>query len=227
MNNRKIIDQKKFNWADKEVSRLSYGMIFNERPVADEEPEEEVQIDTEALLRENDRKWERRLKKAKEEAFEYGFEQGRREGVNETRKEIDTRVASLKEGVQTAHEQWKAHQQLIEPGILDLVFELTEKVLDIPVENPAIRETMKSELGELLQKLDDSTKPVLWVSREDLEFVEELREEFSPELSVHIRTDDSCNPGEYRLETSRETVVQDFREILSDFKDSLSLPSWT
>jgi len=44
--------------------------------------------------------------------------------------------------------------------------------------------------------------------------------------SINIQISKECNPGEFKLENNRETIIHNFRVMLKDFKESLSLPSW-
>lgn len=218
---RKIIDHKDINLFEKKVSRLSYDMIFNEGSENDQE-----EIDIDAILEENNRRWEKRLKREKEDAFLYGREEGFDLGLKKARKEIDEKLEVLREGLEAAHNEWKERQVMMEPGILDLVFEITDQVLGIPLECEQVREKLESELGPLLQKVDESSRPVLWVAEEDYSYVEKLQDEYAGHISLKVRVSKECNPGEFELETNRETVVHNFRKMLGDFKDSLSLPTW-
>src|SRR5699024_3975550 len=106
-----------------------------------EEPEEE-KIDIKALLRKRDRMWKIRLKNAREDAFSRGFEDGRQQGIEQARAEIDRKLASLERAFSKAHEEWKDRQELLDPGLLDLVFDIAESILEIPVTNMNLRKKL-------------------------------------------------------------------------------------
>lgn len=225
----KILNDEQIDWQEEDRSRLSYEMIFNQSLSVNEddrESEEKEQLDVDDLLKQQEQEWKAKLEKAQEEAFSRGRKEGLKTGLEEARAEIGARVSSLERALAESHREWQERQRILDPGLLDLVFEISERILGIPVENPAIREKLEKELSALLQKVDAETKPLLLVSSEDYEFVEEVADRVTPGSSVLIKTDKSLNSGEFSLETNHETVIHKFRVLLEDFKDSLSLPSW-
>lgn len=232
MEDQKILDTEQISWYDEERAQLDYQMIFdNNEEAAESEKEKEQkeaqQVDVKALLRERDRKWKKRLKKAREHAFSKGYEEGRKQGLEQGRSEVDERIRGLETTLEDAHEEWKRRQELLDPGLLDLVFDIVESILEIPVENPAIREKLDQEISSLLYQMDDQGTPFLWVSECDFSYVQKLKEKHLSESSVNIQVSDECNPGEFKFETDRKTVVYSFRKMLDDFRNSLSLPSWS
>lgn len=224
---RRIIDNKKINWNDLENSKLNYQMIFEEKvETLEKEETEEEGFDIVEVLSRKEREWKKKLEEACKEAYAHGIEEGRKRGADEARAEIDSKLATLENAFAKAHEEWKEKQNYLEPALLDMVFEITEAILEIPVENPAIRTKLEEEIAPLLHKIDDSSKSVLWVSESDFSYIEKLVNEYTPENPVTIRVSKECNPGEFELETSRETIVRSYEKMLGDFKDSLALPSW-
>ncbi|WP_340103513.1 FliH/SctL family protein [Rhodohalobacter sp. 8-1] len=227
MNSGKIINDGKITWDRKSQDTLSYRMLFDEAPAAVSEPEEDVpEIDVDEILRENNEQWEAKLREARQEAFDAGVEEGHDRGFKEAEVLLDQKAARLSEQLNQAHADWQEQQKMLDPGVLDLAFELAESILEIPVENPAIREKMKSELEPIIRRIDDSTRPVLWVSKSDEDFVTAIKEDNAPRTTINIRIDKTLNPGEFKLETSRESVVHQFKTLLQDLKESLNLPSW-
>lgn len=225
MNSRRILDENSIRWKSKDQATLSYNMIFDDRP-----PETEVvkdQADFEKLLAENNRRWEDRLLKARGEVYEAGVNEGIKKGCERANNELDLKLKSIEKHLQTAHEEWRERQKMLDPGVLDLAFEIAESILEIPVENPAIRDRIKSELGPILQRMDKGLKPVLWISEEDHKYITKLIEEYASDSSIYIRVDKEFTSGEYKLESSRETIVHTFKTMVQDLKKSLTLPSWT
>lgn len=220
------MDNNQISWQDEGNARLSYQMIFDDRPPVAEREDRENAPDIDELLKENDRKWQEKLKNTRLKVFEAGLKEGRQQGLEQARAEIDQKLADLKQVFREAHQDWKETQKLLEPGLLDMAFDLSEAILSIPVENPAIREKMEKVLGPLLQKVDEQSKPVLWISEVDFKYIEAIKRDYSPQTPLNIRVDKDFNSGEFKLETRRETVVHQFKTLLSDLKDSLSLPSW-
>jgi flagellar biosynthesis/type III secretory pathway protein FliH len=227
MSSSKIINDGKISWDSKPRNRLSYQMLFDEAPASVAEAEEEVPApDSEEILRKNNEQWEARLKKSRQEAYEAGVDEGYNRGYKEAELLLDQKADKLSEQLKTAHVEWQEQQKILNPGVLDLAFELAESILEIPVENPAIREKLLSELEPVLRRIDDSTRPVLWISKADEEFIQEIKEDNAPRATIIIRVDKSLNSGEFKLETSRESIIHQFKTLLQDLKESLNLPSW-
>ncbi|MGN8226751.1 FliH/SctL family protein [Gracilimonas sp. BCB1] len=227
MRTQKVLDNNQISWFNEGSKRLNYQMIFNESEVRNEEDEySEKTTDINELLDERDSRWKRKLEQVRNEAYAEGFNAGQTEGIEKARSEIDDKISVIKEAMTQAHEEWKTRQQILEPGLLDMVFEISESILGIPVENPAIRESLEEKIVPLLQKINEQSKPILWVCEDDLEFVQALKDDFSKSMVLNMQVSEDCNPGEFRLETQEETVVHNFREMLDEFKKTLALPSW-
>lgn len=224
MSSGKIIDGTKINWNRKAQDTLSYRMLFEDGPAV-AEPEEEAP-DVEKILRENNGQWEERLRQARQDAYEAGVEEGFKKGYKEAENLLDDKIAVLSKQLDRAHEEWQERQKLMDPGMLDLAFDLAESILNIPVENPAIRENMQNELEPLLRQIDEANRPVLWISKGDEEFVSSVKEDNAPRTTINIRIDKALNPGEFKLETKNESVVHQFGILLQDLKESLNLPTW-
>lgn len=230
MDEQKIIGTGELNWYDEERAQLDYQMIFDQNDESDKKEQQEKapsEIDIKALLRERDHKWKTRLKKAREHAFSKGYEEGRRQGLEQGRSEIEEQLSGLERSFEEAHIEWKKRQKLLDPGLLDLVFDIAETILELPVENPAIRVKLEQEISSLLHRMDEEVKPFLWISESDYEYVQEMKEEYLSESSVNIQISEECNPGEFKFETDQKTVVYSFKKMLDDFRNNLSLPSWS
>ena len=233
MEDQKILATEEISWYDEERAQLDYQMVFDnsedqgEEEEAQQQEQEQQQIDVKALLRERDRKWKKRLKKAREHALSKGYEEGRKQGLAQGRSEIEERMTDLESSFSKAHEEWKRRQEILDPGLLDLVFDIAESILEIPVENPEIREKLNQEISSLLHRMDEQVTPFLWVSASDYSYVQNIKEKHLSESSVNIQVSEECNPGEFKFETDQKTVVHSFREMLDDFRNTLSLPSWS
>lgn len=232
MGQQKILNTEEVNWYEEDENRLNYEVAFdggehqkNERKKSSEESVEQ-QIDVKKLIQKRNQKWEKRLRRARTEAFQKGKKQGYEDGYKKAQKEIDDKVAQLERLIIKAHNEWTERHQMLNPGLLDLVFDMVEKIVGVPVENPQIREQLEEELSHLLYDTENEIKPLLWVSDSDYRFVKELVEKYAPELTISIRVSEDCNPGEFEFETKNEMIVHRFREKLNDLKENLSLPSW-
>ncbi len=233
MEDQKILHTEDINWYEKDENRLDYDPAFEgkgyKKSTKDGSAEgatKEPQVDVKQLIKKRDQKWEKRLAKAREEAFEEGRQQGLKEGVEEAEEQIEDKLGRLEQLVEKAHRHWNERHQTLNPGLLDLVFDMVEKIVGLPVENPKIREQLEEELSVLLHQTDKKVKPQLWICEKDYEFVEGIVEQYAPELPLSIRVSEDCNPGEFEFETDKETVVHRFREKLADLKENMTLPSW-
>ncbi len=215
---RNIINKKKFVWKDDDSFRLNYQMVFDEKRPEEEPP------DINMILNRKRDEWKKELESERKEAFDQGHRKGYKEGLEDARAELDTRLSAFRQHFEAAQQAWEEHQELMKPGLLNLVFEICENILGIPVTNGSMRNKLEEEVSTLFQELDKSSRPVLWVSAEDFDLVESLQKEYADSSGVVIRVSKHCNPGEYQLETNREKVVRDFRQMLEDFKQSLILP---
>lgn len=224
---KRFLDQDEVTWQKESVSRLNYDMIFDSSPDVDETEElRKQQEELENKLVEQEKKWQARLRKMEVEAFEKGFQKGKATGKSEAEAEIDQKLLEIEEILKSSHKEWKEIQTLLEPGILDLSFEIAEEILKLPLEHKELRERLSEEIHSLLQKMDDESKAAIHVSRSDYEIIKSLVEEYRDRLTVHLTIEEDCNPGEFKFETKRETIVKDFKLQLQDFKDALNLPSW-
>lgn len=230
--NKNVLHTEELNWYEEDENCLDYDLAFKgkgyKKSDAEKKPETkpEPKVDVKKLVKKRDDKWEQRLAKARKKAFEEGRECGFEEGFNKAEQKIGDKVHRLEQLLEKAHREWSSRHQLLNPGLLDLVFDMVEKIVGLPVENPKIREQLEERLSKLLHETDDKIKPKLWVSEQDYRFVEEVVEKYAPELSLSIRVSEECNPGEFEFETHNETVVHRFQEKLADLKDNLTLPSW-
>ena len=240
MESSRIFNTEEVEWQRGGSEQLNYQVVFEgngrEPGGSQGRPEEDTpeasneqtlrQEDLKELLSQRDRKWKIRMKNAREVAFKKGLERGKKQGFARAEREIDRKIRGLEGMLAEAHEEWRHRQEALAPGLLDLVFDMVEKVVGIPFEDRRLRDKMEEELAGLLHQADSTVKPVLSVSERDYAYAQELLEKYAPELSLSIRTTERCNPGEFEFETDRETVVYRFKEQLRDFRDNLNLPSW-
>src|SRR6056297_1049703 len=169
---KRLLDQDDVQWQKESVSRLNYDMIFDNSPNVDESEELRKQKDElENKLVEQEKKWQARLRKMEVEAFEKGFQKGKVTGKTEAEAEIDQKLLGIEEILTSAHNEWKDVQTLLEPGILDLSFEIAEEILKLPLEHDELRERLSEEVHSLLQKMDDGSKAAINISKSDYEMI--------------------------------------------------------
>jgi flagellar assembly protein FliH len=225
MRSQKVLSNQQVKWYDEETTRLNYQVIFNE---AKESSNESVfdEAELKSRLEMRDTAWKKKLQQEKEKAYREGFEAGQAEGYETAHQETDAKLEVIRTAIKEGHEEWQQRQEILEPGILDLAFELSEAILGIPVQDEQLRNNMLDTLRPIFQKLDNASRPVIKVCESDLEPVKALKEEFASELTMYFEVQNDCNPGEFILETDDETIVHQFREMLKELRKNLSLPTW-
>ena len=224
----KIIDNERITWDQKDSAKLDYRMIFEDHDAEKEKKiKEKKKEEIREILKENDAEWEQELKRVDEAAYQKGLSQGMAEGYEKAQEEINQRFNTLEQAFHEAYNEWRQRQQELDPGLLDTVFYLAEKILEIPVENEEIRVQLGEQLTGLLRRLDQESRPTILVNQSDYEFVSELIQKNKSKTVVHLGVGDDCNPGEFIFETDREMAVHKFRLILEEFRKTLpSLPAW-
>lgn len=233
MKGQKVLDNNQINWHKGEGARLNYQTIFNEgieaeaKPEKAEKPEESAKVDLVEALADRDRKWKIKVQKTKEEAWQEGFEEGLKQGREQAEAEIDNKLAIIKAAIDAASTEWKKRQELIDPGLLDLAFEISEAILGAPIEHPEMRKSLELSLGPILERIDNQSKPVLLVAENDFKYIQTLVDEYAHDTLLKVRVDPGINPGEFHFESTEETVIQNVKNTLREFRKELPLPSWT
>jgi flagellar assembly protein FliH len=224
MNNQRVLEQGKVEWFSDENSRLNYQMIFSEQVAEEEQPESTM--DMEEVLARRDQRWKNKLEAARKEAYQRGMEEGYDQGIKEAEEVFTEKLHQFRSHFEQSQQYWMTLQSQLSPGVLDLAFDIAEQVLGIPVENPKIREHLEEQLLPLFRKLDDRSKSVIYVCAADMEYIEELYQQYAPELPLRIVAREDLKPGEFSLETPGAKVISDFKAMLQDFKETLTLPTW-
>lgn len=216
-----------YRWDPQESTRLNYQMIFEDRDSDSERKiNEKYKKEIQEILSEREAEWRVKHQKESENSYQKGLADGREQGKKEAMEALDHRFSFLEKMISETHREFSERRERLTPGLLDTLFFLSEKILELPVENPEIRKRMERELEELVHKADETARPTLLVSESDYEFVQELIEKKASERVFRILTSSDCNPGEFILETDKGKVVQQFRQILNDFRNKLNIPSW-
>lgn len=231
MADKDILDNEQLSWYEEDDNRLDYRLAFQS---GEGGSGKENKANSEGISRREVReklenrkkKWKERLKNARRNAYEKGFEKGKEEGHRKAEQEMQQRIQQLEEGLSQARREWQQRIKVLNAGLLDLVFELAEAVVGLPIEHSELRNTLEEKVSQLLHETEKNMKPKLSISSKDYEFAKDLVEQYAPEMSIKVQPDDSLHPGEFEFETEREAVVYRFEKMVQDFKETLSLPEW-
>ncbi len=232
----RVLENEQIKWFKENNTKLNYKMLFNESTeeinaeIETMEEAEVVELTPEEIIQQaridRDRKWKLKVEKTREDAYAVGYEDGKAAGYMQAQFDLEKKLNFINETIEKGLEEWKKRQELLDPGLLDLVFEITETILGVPVEHPDLKNKLELTLGPLLERIDNQSKPVLLVAESDFEYIQLLKNEYAPNSFLKVRVDHECNPGEYRFESTDEVVVQNVKNTLNEFRKSLSIPSW-
>ena len=234
MKNPRVLDNDQIKWYKENNTKLNYKMLFNETEAPPEilelEEAEAIELSPEEIAEQaridRDRKWKLKVNKTREVAYAQGYEEGKAAGYMHAQYDLEGKLDFINNTLENGFEEWKKRQELIDPGILDLAFEIAETILGFPVEHPELRNNLESTLGPLLERIDDQSKPVLLVAESDLEYIELLKEKYAPDTFIKVRVDQTCRSGEYRFESTHEVVIQNVMNTLKEFRKTLPIPTW-
>ena len=232
----RVLDENQINWYKHDSTRLNYKMLFGDEQDSEvatqemPEPNDEPALDPEELVKktqeERDSKWKIKVEKTRTEAHAAGYEEGIQAGYEQAQQEIEEKLTAVQALISEGQNEWKKRQELIDPGLLDLAFEIAEAIVGVPVEHPDLRNTLELSLGPLLERIDNQSKPVLLVAESDYEYILKLKEEYAPETFVKIRVSADCQPGEFHFESTQEVVVKNVKKTLQDFRKNIPVPTW-
>ncbi len=155
-----------------------------------------------------------------QEAYEKGFEQGHRDGEELGRKKYETLAARLAEVLKSLEQEIERHILALEPQVLALVKLMAEKVINREISLNS--EVLQEAIREALSHVVDQARVKIRLNPGDLEFLEEIIEELSEELSrlkdFEVIPDGSISRGGCLLETDfgliDATVERRWREAL-------------
>ncbi len=216
--NGKIIDKDTLNSNGGNWTRLSYEMIFQEKPTRNNGYKTNIEVNE--LLKENDLKWEARLEEARQQVRKEALKEGYSEGKNDALNEVKQHLLPIREAITEVDGRINKLLNELKPHLANLVFGLTEKVLEVPVYNEELQHRVEDEVHRILGEIEEGTKVKIAVSPADYQIISGLDESGNLMKKTDIHYDESLNPGEYRIETRYEVIVKNFRKMLNDLKES-------
>lgn len=230
----KILDNEEINWLTESSTKLDYKMMF----IEEDKPSKDLDLDgneidefsSEEMIQQSridrDRKWKLKVDKTREEAFAKGYEDGKAAGYMHAQYDLEGKLSFINTTIEKGLSEWKKRQILLNPGILDTVFDIVEAILGVPFEHPEIREKLETPLGLLLERIDEQSKPILIVAESDFEYIQLLKNEYAPNSFIKVRTDPTYRSGEFRFESTEEVVIQNVKNTLKEFRKNLPIPTW-
>jgi len=228
MDAKKLIHKEKLDIDDQEATLLSYDVVFSQHEMEQQiEQEEQLQKqqDINEALKAQEEEFQNQLAVAKQQAAQQGYENGFQEGRKEAEEVIRESISTFNDSLQELDHRLNKTLEEIEPGIISMVFDLAEKILQVPVKDDKFSEIVEQEVSQILRKISDDLRIEIYVSQHDEPAIRKLVNQIDTKR-IEIYSDTSMNPGEYAVETSEETVIRHFKKLLTDVRDQLDIENW-
>lgn len=221
-----IIDSNKLQVANDESRRLSYEMLFDDPGNGNHSNGLHEQIpfkEHREMLEKAEDEWRLKLEEAKAEVYKKGLEAGMKKGEERTLSDMARKKEWMKEVVSGIEEQISELMDDLKPQVATLVFDITEKILGLPVKSEKLREQVKVEIKSLISSLDRNIQVKLVVASSDYEFVLNALKELPNPERIQLSQSEKLSAGEYTVDTSNERIVKNFNKMLLDFREEVAL----
>ncbi|NPB09086.1 MAG: hypothetical protein GXO17_01905 [Thermodesulfobacteria bacterium] len=192
-----------------------------EAAAEEEEPEEEFNL-ADIPLEELEQHPEvsEKLALLAQEAYEKGFEQGQKDGEALGRKKYETLASRLVDVLKSLEKEIENHVLSLEPQVLALVKLMAEQVINREITQGP--EVLREAIREALSHVVDQARVKIRLNPGDLEFLEEILESLSEDLSrlrdFEVVPDAGVSRGGCLLETDfgliDATIERRWREAL-------------
>src|SRR5699024_5704713 len=110
----------------------------------------------------------------------------------------------------------------LKPNVVKFVFDITEKVLDIPFKHEGLRKKVQQEVAQIIENLDDELHIKVALSEAGFDTIQKAFEQNKEMNHITLKVDENLNNGEYTVETQKECIIKNFKGMLDDFKESVS-----
>jgi len=217
---KKIIEKNKLKVSNQNYTRLSYEMVFHDNNHTSTNLTDD---DLKKALRENNKEWEKRLNEEVKTHSEENYKKGYEDGVKDSTETIERHLKPVRAAFNELNEQFSSFMGDLKPHITSLVFELTEKVLDVPMSDPELKHNVQKDINRILNELEEGVKVKIHVSADDYDAFGEMIGAGNKKNEVSIIVDEQIKPGEYKIETAFEMILRDFKQVLKDIKKSITL----
>ncbi|MEX0773125.1 MAG: FliH/SctL family protein [Balneolales bacterium] len=149
------------------------------------------------------------------------FSQGEQEGQLKEQKKMEGSIASLMAAMEEADLHMNKLLTEIKPYIATMVFDLAEKVIELPVNNEELQQRVTDQVQEIIDQFAANAEISIEVSGYDFDVIRTMVEESRRLEFITLKDSEELNPGEFRINTQQEQIIKEFRESLQDFRDSV------
>ncbi len=231
---KKNIDSENLFVNAEECQRLSYEMLFSDNGYEngdnhsgdeEENDKEEYQSQRDQLneLKRLKKKWEQKLEDAKEEAYQQGLEEGKQQGEEQAMDAIEQQVESLKGMLDSVDGRIDELMEDLKPHIATMVFDVTEKIIGLPVKSETLKEKVAAEVRKILASIEKELQINVKVAATDYGYIVRALKDLPNTDHIEITSTESLNTGEYSIDTKHERVVKSFKKMLQDFRERVAL----
>lgn len=225
-----VIDSNNLQVDTGECRRLSYKMLFSDSPHAKSNGTE-TRGDRDPItlkehqknLREAEEKWQVKLEEVSAEAYQKGLEEGFKKGEKKAQAVMEQKGELMKEVVCGIENHINELMDELKPRIATLVFDITEKILGLPLKSEKLGKEVTEEVGKLLLSFDRDIHVKLIVSSSDYGFMVRALKDLPNAERVQLSKSDELSTGEYTVDTENERIVKNFKKMLLDFRDEVAL----
>ncbi len=221
-----IIDSNSLQVENGESRRLSYEMLFDDSGNGNHSNGFHEQVpfkEHREVLEKAEDEWRLKLEEAKTEAFQKGLEEGIKQGKERALTEMNQKKEWMKSVVSAIEDRISGLMDDLKPQVATLAFDITEKILGLPVKSVKLRERVKVEVKNLISSFDQNIQVKLVVASSDFEFVSQALEELPNPERVQLSKSEKLSAGEYIVDTSNERIVKNFNKMLLDFREEVAL----
>lgn len=227
--NRNVIDKQSFDLNGGGNRRLSYDMIFKaesgngDQKSGNGEHYIDQKVDIQEKMDALNRKWEDRLVREKNKSAEKAYKEGYEKGNKEACEQMEAQIQLLKESLEAY--DLRLHQMVdeLKPHLINMVFNLAEKVLDIPVQDDRLNEQIRGEITHHLDEIEEGTRAIITIGPAHEQIAKKLLDNEQNNQSLEMRVSEDLKPGEYRIETKFEKVIRDYKKQLNDLRETVGI----
>jgi flagellar biosynthesis/type III secretory pathway protein FliH len=214
----RLIYRERLNYHEKDKTRLSYEELFEEKPVEE--------IDYQDVIERNNLEWTRRVNETRQAAIKEGYQAGFYDGEIKARQRIDEQLHHFENALMELDLRLRQTIDEIKPGVTSLVFDIASKVIGVPVNNNELKTWVVNSVKKALDTISDNAKMDITVSEVDYESVKVLMEKIPSVEKIKIGYSKSLKPGEFKIETPHDVIVNDFAKKMADLRKSVPLQDW-
>lgn len=214
----RLIYRERLHNKDKEKARLSYEDLFEVKPVEE--------VDYHEVLERNNIEWTRRLNDSRQQAIKEGYEAGIADGEFKARQRIDEQLHHFENALMELDNRLRQTIEELKPGITSLVFDIAEKVIGVSVENEPLQQWVTQTISSVLSPISEHAKIEITVAEFDFESVKTLISKLPRADKILVTYSKSLKPGEFKIETPQQAIVNNFAKKLTDLRQSAPLTDW-